>query len=348
MRRCSKHMNAGVAAVRAPDMKTNCGLNLSQHFKEKEMTIHRGMLSALLAAALATISIPLVAQAADEKAGTPTRSSEQIKAVRNGYVVANGLKYHYRIYGKGEPLVLLHGGLAHSQMFGPVLAALAKHRQVIGLDLHGHGRTALGDRPIRFKDMGDDVATVASSLGYKKVDVLGYSLGGGVALRLAAQHPQLVRRLVIVSAPYAQNGWHSEMLPLHASVNATMAEEMKGSPLHLAYTAVAPRPQDFPRLLDQLGNLMRESYDWSEDVKKLRMPTMLVYGDADMVRPDHMVQFYKLLGGGLRDAGWQREHMSINRFAVIPNMTHYEFMSSTTLATAVLPFLQTKNGGTAR
>ena len=122
----------------------------------------------------------------------------------------------------------------------------------------------------------------------------------------------LVRRLVIVSAPYAQNGFYPEMLPQQAAVSAAMADAMKETPMYKAYVAVAPRPQDFPRLLDRMGELMRAPYDWSEDVKKLKGPVLLVYGDADMIRPEHIVSFYQLLGGGLKDAGWQREH--IDRF----------------------------------
>jgi len=187
--------------------------------------------------------------------------------------------------------------------------------------------------------MGDDMAVVLKQLGYDTVDVLGYSMGGGVALRLAIQHPEVVRRLVLVSTPYAQDGFYPEMLPLQAQLGAAMADVMKETPMYRSYVAVAPRPQDFPRLLDRMGEMMRAPYDWSEDVKKLKGPVMLVYGDADMIRPEHMVQFYKLLGGGQRDAGWQREHMSRNRLAVLPNVTHYEMSMAPALVPTVLPFL---------
>lgn len=262
-----------------------------------------------------------------------------LKAVRSGYVPANGVNYYYEIYGRGEPVLLLHGGLGSIQMFGPVLPGLAKERQVIAVDLHGHGRTALGERPINLIDIGNDLATIVKTLGYDTVDVMGYSFGGGAALRLAVQHPEVVRRLVIVSAPYAQNGFFPEMLPQQAAVSAAMADMMKETPMYKSYVAVAPRPQDFPRLLDRMGELMRAPYDWTEDVKKLKGPVLLVYGDADMVRPEHIVTFYQLLGGGLQDAGWQREHISKNRLAILPNVTHYEMFLSPALVPAVLPFL---------
>jgi pimeloyl-ACP methyl ester carboxylesterase len=276
------------------------------------------------------------AQATDVRAA-PTAKSVPTK---KGYVSANGVNYYYEVHGRGEPLLLLHGGLGSIDMFGPVLLPqLAKERQVIAVDLHGHGRTALGERPISLVDIGDDLATVLKQLGYEKVDVLGYSFGGGAALRLAVQHPGLVRRLVIASAPYAQDGFYPEMLPQQAQVGAAMAEAMKETPMYISYAAVAPRPQDFPRLLDRMGEFMRKPYDWSEDVKKLQMPVMLVYGDSDMIRLEHIVRFYQLLGGGLRDAGWMREHMSKNRLAILPDLTHYEAFMSPTFATTVLPFL---------
>jgi pimeloyl-ACP methyl ester carboxylesterase len=262
---------------------------------------------------------------------------------KKGYVQANGVNYYYEIHGRGEPLLLLHGGLGSIDMFRPLLPVLAKERQVIGVDLHGHGRTALGERPISLVDIGNDLAIVLKQLGYEKVDALGYSFGGGAAFRLAVQHPALVRRLAVASAPYAQDGFYAEMLPQQAQVGAAMADAMKETPMYTSYAAVAPRPQDFPRLLDRMGELMRKPYDWSEDVKKLQMPVMLIYGDSDMIRPEHIVRFYQLLGGGLRDAGWMREHMSKNRLAILPDLTHYEVFMSPALVPTALPFLNGKS-----
>ena len=274
----------------------------------------------------------------------PAALAQESKPVRSGHVEANGLNYYYEIHGKGEPLLLLHGGLGSIDMFGFVLPALAKTRQVIAVDLHGHGRTGLGDRPIDLIDIGNDLAVVLEQLGHTQVDVLGYSFGGGAGLRLAIQHPSIVRRLVVASAPFAQNGFHPEMLPMQAQVGAAMAPMMKDTPMFQSYVKVAPKPDDFPRLLDRMGELMRKPYDWSDDVKKLSMPVMLVYGDSDMVRPAHIVEFYALLGGGLKDAGWMREHMSKNRLAILPDLTHYELFLAPQLVPTVLPFLDGKSG----
>lgn len=272
--------------------------------------------------------------AAEHKA-SPTRS---------GHVAVKGVKYYYEVHGQGEPLLLLHGGLGSIDMFGPVLPHLAKTRQVIGVDLHGHGRTQLGDRKISLVDQGDDLATLLDQLGYGQVDVLGYSMGAGIAFRLAVQHPNKVRRLALVSAGFSQDGFYAEMLPMQAQVGAPMAEIMKDTPMYQSYAAVAPDPSEFPKLLDRMGELMRTPYNWADDVKKLKMPVMLVYGDSDMFRPEHMVEFYKLLGGGQKDAGWMREHMSPNRLAILPDVTHYDIFMSPALPATVLPFLDGKRG----
>ena len=279
---------------------------------------------------------------------TPTISMTQTTRStpgKTGHVMANGVNYYYEIHGKGEPVLLLHGGLGSIDMYRDlVLPALAKGRQVIAVDLQGHGRTALGDRPINLVDIGNDLSVVLKQLRYNVVDVMGYSFGGGAAFRLAVQHPAQVRRLVLISAGYAQNGFYPEMLPQQAAVSSKIFDTMKETPMYIAYKAVAPKPEDFPRLLDRMGELMRTPYDWSEDVKKLQMPVMLVFGDSDMYRPEHVVSFYKLLGGGQKDAGWMREHISKNRLAILPNVTHYEMFLSPALVPAVLPFLNGDDG----
>jgi pimeloyl-ACP methyl ester carboxylesterase len=293
-------------------------------------------LIAMFVTVAASFAAQTIVQAAQEK---PAMQTATPKPVKSGYATVNGLNYYYAVYGKGEPLVLLHGGLGQIEMFGPNLTRLAQSRQVIGVDLQGHGRTALGDRELSLVDMGNDMADVLKKLGYDKVDVVGYSMGGGVAFQFAAQHPAMVRRLVLVSTPFSQDGFYPEMLPQQAALGAAMAGQMKETPMYKSYAAIAPHPEEFPKLLDAMGAYMRKSYDWSADVKKLTMPVMLIYGDSDMFRPEHEVKFYQLLGGGLKDAGWQREHMSQNRLAILPNLTHYEMGLAPQLVDTALPFL---------
>lgn len=272
----------------------------------------------------------------------PALAFAQASPPRSGYVAANGLNYYYEVHGQGEPLLLLHGGLGSIEMFGANLAELARTRQVIAVDLHGHGRTELGTRPIDLVDIGDDLAVILRELGYGQVDVLGYSFGGGAGLRLAIQHPSLVRRLVVLSAPFSRDGFHAEMLPQQAQVGAAMAPMMTDTPMYQSYVKIAPKPEDFPRLLDAVGVVMRTPYDWSEEIETVTLPVMLVFGDSDMIRPAHMVEFYALLGGGLRDAGWMREHMSQNRLAILPDATHYDILESPLLLPAVMGFLDAK------
>lgn len=293
----------------------------------------KNTLFALIVAAAACVAPPAMAGADEEN------RLEKAAPAESGYVPANGLKYYYEVYGEGEPLLLLHGGLGNIGMFGPMLPMLTGEREVIAVDLHGHGRTQLGDRAIDLIDIGDDLAAVLDSLGYEQVDVVGYSFGGGAALRLAIQHPESVRRLVVVSAGFSRDGFYPEMLPQQAQVGAQMAEMMKDTPMYQSYAAVAPDVAEFPDLLDNMGALMRKPYNWAEEVKSLRMPVMLVFGDSDMYRPDHIVEFYQLLGGGLRDAGWMRENMSQNRLAILPNLTHYEMFASPRLGETILPFV---------
>ncbi|TPK65754.1 alpha/beta hydrolase [Mesorhizobium sp. B2-4-15] len=294
------------------------------------------VLFAILVSVAALLGCPGTTNAEEPAMTTETKLP---KPEKSGLLPINGLNYYYAVYGKGEPLLLLHGGLGSIDMFAPILPKLAENRTVIGVDLQGHGRTALGDRPFSLEAIGDDMAGVVKELGYDKVDVMGYSLGGGVAFRMAVQHPETVRRLVLVSTGYAADGFYDEMRPQQAQVSAAAAEFMKDTPMYKSYVAVAPHPEDFPKLLDALGNFMRQNYDFSADVPKLKMPVMLAYGDSDMYKPEHEIKFYQMLGGGLKDAGWMRENLSQNRLAILPNRTHYEVFFAQELTVAALPFL---------
>ena len=302
--------------------------------------IARSILAFLAAAAFA---LPTITHAEERTTMTsPTRTAPAPK--KTGHVEANGVNYYYEVRGEGAPLLLLHGGLGTMDMFQPLMPIFAEGRTVITVDLQGHGRSTLGDRPISLIDMGDDMAVIAKQLGYDTLDVLGYSLGGGVALRLAVQHPDVVKRLVLVSTPFAQSGFYPEMLPQQAAVGAAMMPMMKNTPMYQTYVAVAPHPEDFPRLLDAMGAYMRQSYDWSEDVKTLKMPVELIYGDSDMITLDHAVAFHHLLGGGLADAGWQREHMAQNRLAILPDVTHYEMFGVPAMAQSAMRFFDAVSG----
>jgi len=257
------------------------------------------------------------------------------------YAAVNGLNLYYETHGSGRPLILLHGGLMRGELFGPVIPLLAQHHQVIVPDLQGHGRTADIERPIDTRLMADDIAALIDHLELERPDLLGYSLGGGVALQTAVKYPDKIRRLVIVSANITRDAIPPEMLAQQGQVNAAAAEFMRDTPMYQEYVRVAPRPQDFPRLLDKLGQLMRQDFDFSEDVRRLQVPTLIVAADADMAPPSHYVDVFKLLDGGLRDGGWMGEGRPKggHALAILPGLTHYDIGDSPLLATVASVFL---------
>lgn len=258
---------------------------------------------------------------------------------QSGYAPVNGVEVYYAVYGKGEPLVLLHGGLATMDMFGPNVALLAQDHEVIVIDLQAHGHTLPFDRPMTYEALADDVAGVIRHLGHEKADFMGYSLGGGTALRVAIQHPDVVDRLIVVSAPYAWAGWHDYNQQGMRSMTPDMAEGMKGTPLYESYAAVAPDVNNFPILIGQVAEMMQHDFDWSEEVRQVKAPTLLIFADWNAVRTSHVASFFELLGGGLQDALWDGSGMNANRLAVIPNATHYNIFNDTRPGEAAIAFL---------
>ncbi|MCF3172172.1 alpha/beta hydrolase [Streptomyces sioyaensis] len=257
------------------------------------------------------------------------------------YAEINGLSLYFEGHGSGpgEPLVLLHGGFGAGETFAPVLPALAEQRRVVLVDLQGHGRTADIDRPLQPELMADDIADLIKHLGLGQADVMGYSLGADVALRTAIQHPELVRRLVVVSTPARRDGWFPEVVAAMNGMSAEAAELMEQAPVHELYARLAPRPQDWPVLVGKLAEWKKQDYDWTSEVATITAPTMLVFADSDAVRPAHAVEFYALLGGGEHDAGWDGSDRPAARLAILPGATHYDILHSPLLARMVVPFL---------
>jgi pimeloyl-ACP methyl ester carboxylesterase len=250
--------------------------------------------------------------------------------VETGYAPVNGLELYYETHGAGDPLVLVHGGLGTVTMMADVIPFLAEKRQVIAVELQGHGHTADVDRPFSYEQMADDVAALIRHLGPRKADVAGYSFGGGVALQTAIRHPDLVRKLVVISAPHKRDGWFPEVLAGQAAVTGEVARTWVGSPMYEAYASVAPEPENWPTLADKTGNLLKQDYDWSAQVAATAAPTLILLGDADSVRPADAIAMFELLGGG------KMKGRPPSQLAILPGTTHFTITSRTDLLRPIL------------
>jgi pimeloyl-ACP methyl ester carboxylesterase len=250
------------------------------------------------------------------------------------FAPVNGLKLYYELHGSGEALVMLHGGVGASEMFGANLAALAADRQVIAVHLQGHGRTADIDRPLSFELMADDISAMLKYLRVERADILGYSLGGGVALQTAIRHPEVVRKLVIVSTPAKREGWYPEVLKGFDQMGPEAARYMDQSPLFRLYPDVK-----WAKLCTKLGELLRQDYDWSKEAAAIRLPMLMVFADADAVRTAYIAELFTMLGGGQRDAGMDGALRPAARLAILPGQTHYDIALSPALAAVIRPFL---------
>ena len=237
---------------------------------------------------------------------------------QTGYAPVNGLEMYYEIHGTGEPLALLHGAYMTVDAMGPLVPGLAETRQVIAVELQGHGRTADVDRPITYEGMADDTAALLRHLGIEGSDVFGFSMGGAVALQLAVRHPALVRKLVVASASYTSDGMQPE---LHEMVPNITPEMFAGSPIEAAYLEVAPNPEDFPKLVEKLKRLDMTPFAWpAEDIRGIEAPAMVVVGDADAIGLEHAVELFRLLGGG---AMGDLAGLPKSRLAVLPGTAHF-------------------------
>jgi pimeloyl-ACP methyl ester carboxylesterase len=235
-----------------------------------------------------------------------------------GYAPVNGLNLYYEIHGVGQPLLLLHGAYMTIDLMGPLLPGLAETRQVIALEQQGHGHTADIDRPLSYEQMADDTAALLRHLEIEGADVVGYSMGGGIALQLAIRHPASVRRLVVVSASFTSDGQHAVALEMFPSITPEM---FAGTPLEEAYLRTAPNPDDFPKLVEKLKALDTTPFAWpEEDIRAIAAPTLIIVGDSDGIRLEHAVEMFGLRGGGVMG---DLEGMPESQLAVLPGTSHF-------------------------
>jgi pimeloyl-ACP methyl ester carboxylesterase len=210
-----------------------------------------------------------------------TGMSVQAQQPTTGYAPVNGLRMYYEIHGtgRGAPLVLLHGSfMTISNNWTGWIAGLATTRRVIAVEMQGHGRTADIDRPFSYESLADDVAALLVHLQIPQADLLGYSMGGGVAMQVAIRHPERVRKVVSMSAVFRHDGWVQEVLDQWPQIGAEM---FKGSPIEAEYRRLSPTPDDFPRFVTRVIAMDIRPYDFGADrLKATRAPFFFVHGDS--------------------------------------------------------------------
>jgi len=241
---------------------------------------------------------------------------------------------YYEIHGTGQPLVLLHGAFsAIGTSFGALVPGLAQARQVIAFELQAHGHTADIDRPLSLEQMADDVAAAIRYLGLERADVFGYSMGAGVALHVVMRHPDVVRKLVLASVTYELSGVHPGLME---GLGEMKPEMMVGSPWHAEYMQIAPHPEDFNTLFAKKTQMDRGIKDVpAETIRAIQAPTLLIIGDSDLVRPEHAVEMFRLLGGGV--FGDMPPGLPPSQLAILPGASHVTVMQHADLLLSIIP-----------
>lgn len=264
----------------------------------------------------------------------PPTSDTVDTPIQSGYAPVNGLQMYYEIHGTGQPLVLLHGAYsAIGTSFGEILPGLAQTRQVIAFELQAHGRTADIDRPLSLEHMADDVAEALGYLGIEQADVLGYSMGASVALHVVIRHPAVVRKLVLISVTYNLAGVHPNLMEGFGEMTPEM---MFGSPWHDEYLRIAPRPQDFATLFAKKTQMDQGIQDLpAAAIQAIQAPTLLIIGDSDLVRPEHAVEMFRLLGGGV--FGDMPPGLPPSQLAILPGTSHVTAVFRADLLLAIIP-----------
>ena len=254
-----------------------------------------------------------------------------------GRVPVGGVEIHYETHGDGPALVLLHGGVAPSLTFGALLAAMARTHRVIAIHLRGHGLSTDENTPWSAELMADDVAAVIRHLGLARARLMGYSLGAAVALQVAIRHPALVEKLVPVAVAFSTDGEYPEVRRAFEQMPASAAEigrQLAASPFAQLYPAV-----DWETMMRKSGEMNLVARDWTEGIRSITAPTLLIFADADSIRPEHMVEFWQLLGGGHHDAGLDGSQRPASQLAILPGTTHYTLIDAPLLPEIATAFL---------
>jgi pimeloyl-ACP methyl ester carboxylesterase len=252
------------------------------------------------------------------------------------YADVNGMKMYYEVAGTGDPIIVLHGAYMDIPSMGDIIPVLAKTHTVYAIEMQGHGRTNDIARPITYPNLADDVAAFMEKVGLEKADVFGYSMGGGAGIQLAIRHPEKVNKLIVASCAYDAEGWQREFREFIPKMTVDMFVNM---PLAGEYRKLAPNPDGFPALVEKLIALEKEPMAWGDDVKNIKIPVLLIVGDADAVTLEHAVSFFHLLGGGVM--GDMGKPLAESRLAVLPATAHTAIITQTDLLIAFIePFLK--------
>ena len=254
-----------------------------------------------------------------------------------GRVAVNGMEMYYEVSGEGDPLIVLHGSYMNIPSMGGIIPALAESSKVYALELQGHGRTTDIDRPITYQNLADDVAAFMDAVGLDKANVFGYSMGAIAGLQLAIRHPEKVERLVFVSGAYDFEGWQKAFRDFIPQMNVEMFLDMPA--LVEPHRKLSPDPDGFAKLAEKLIQLEKEPMAWEAEVRALKMPVLIVTGDADAATLEHSVQMFRLLGGGVM--GDMGEKLPESRLAVMPATSHTAVITQVDLLTGFIePFLE--------
>jgi pimeloyl-ACP methyl ester carboxylesterase len=257
-------------------------------------------------------------------ASKDTADGKALKPSESGYADVDGLKMYYEVYGEGKPIVLLHGSYMTIPMnWSQIIPLLAKDRKVIVAEMQGHGRTRDIPREMSYEGMADDVSGLLKHLRIDSADILGYSMGGGIAFQVAVRHPEQVRRLVILSGAYTHDGWWPEVEAMYPAMNADM---FKGTPIQKQYDSLGNDPAHFPEFVKKVISIDLKPYDWSRDVKNIQAPIFMAIGDADGIRYEHALELFRAKGGGKMG---DLHGLPKSRLAILPGTTHIGMMQRT-------------------
>ncbi|MNX60057.1 2-hydroxymuconate semialdehyde hydrolase [compost metagenome] len=261
-------------------------------------------------------------QQTNNRTGSPENSSVAKTATPSeaGYVDVNRLKMYYEVYGEGKPLVLLHGSYMTIPLNWSHAIPMFKGRKVIVAEMQGHGRTRDIARKISYEGMADDVSGLLKHLQIDSADILGYSMGGGVAFQMAIRHPEQVRRLIVLSGSYAHDGWWPDV---EASYSSITADIFKGSPIEKQYDSLGNDPKHFPEFVKKVISIDLEPYDWSKEANKIKAPLFMAIGDADGIQYEHALALFRALGGGKMG---DIHGLYKSRLAILPGTTHIGMM----------------------